>query len=209
VDSLRDKAVSHVHEQWQDLTERFPRLALASAGRQRSVVAIVVVSAQSGSPYFLLTRRSATLRRHPGQYALPGGKLDPDESIVEGMRRELVEELGLDLQPSAVVGMLDDYATRSGFLITPVVVSAGEEAVQLRPDPAEVAHVHTIPIDELGVTPTMTTIPESTAPVIKLPLLGGFVHAPTGAILYQFGELAVHGRVTRVAHLEQPVFAWR
>ena len=45
--------------------------------------------------------------------------------------------------------------------------------------------------------------------MIQVPLFGRFVHAPTGAVLYQFREVVLHGRSTRVAHLEQPVFAWR
>ena len=45
--------------------------------------------------------------------------------------------------------------------------------------------------------------------MIQLPLLGTLVHAPTAAMLHQFGEVVLHGRPTRVAHFEQPVFAWR
>jgi hypothetical protein len=61
----------------------------------------------------------------------------------------------------------------------------------------------------IDVEPRFHAIPESDAPVIQLPLFDRFVHAPTGAVLYQFRELALHGRTTRVAHYEQPVFAWR
>ena len=42
-----------------------------------------------------------------------------------------------------------------------------------------------------------------------MPLAGSKIHAPTAAVLYQFREVALAGRDTRVAHLEQPVFAWR
>ena len=51
--------------------------------------------------------------------------------------------------------------------------------------------------------------PEAEAPVIQLPMLGRFLHAPTAAIIYQFCQVACRGLSTRVAHLEQPVFAWR
>jgi hypothetical protein len=80
---------------------------------------------------------------------------------------------------------------------------------RLTPNPAEVAELHRIPLTDLDVTPRFLAIPESDRPVIQLPLIGHFVHAPTAAVLYQFSELARHGRETRVAHLEQPVFAWR
>jgi hypothetical protein len=45
--------------------------------------------------------------------------------------------------------------------------------------------------------------------VIQLPLLGSYLHAPTAAIIYQFCQVALHGAGTRVAHFEQPVFAWK
>ena len=124
--------------------------------------------------------------------------------------RELEEEVGLRLGPSAVLGALDDYPTRSGFVITPVVVWGGARRV-LIPDPQEVASVHRVPVDELarpGV-PVLRSIPESTRPVISIPLVGTQIHAPTAAILYQLCEVALRGRATRVAHYEQPVFAWR
>ena len=109
-----------------------------------------------------------------------------------------------------MLGALDDYPTRSGFVITPVVLWGGASRV-LTPDPREVASIHRVPVDELarpGV-PVLRSIPESTRPVISIPLVGTQIHAPTAAILYQLREAALHGRATRVAHYEQPVFAWR
>jgi hypothetical protein len=109
-----------------------------------------------------------------------------------------------------VLGLLDDYETRSGFVITPVVVWAGD-APRLEPNPAEVARAYVVPLAELDQpgTPRFITIPESDRPVVQMPLLGGVVHAPTAAVLYQLREVVLHGRPTRVDHLEQPVFAWR
>jgi hypothetical protein len=66
-----------------------------------------------------------------------------------------------------------------------------------------------VPVTDLAVAPNFVSIAGSTQPVIQVPLLGSFVHAPTGAILHQFGELVLHGRPTRVAHFEQPRFAWQ
>ena len=179
-------------------------------GRRASAVAVTVAVRPAGEPYFLLTRRSATLRAHARQWALPGGRMDDGETAEQAALRELDEELGLRLEPSAVLGRLDDYPTRSGFVITPVVVWAGAEPVPV-PHPAEVESVHEIPLADLDVedSPRFVTIPESDAPVIQVPLLGSLIHAPTAAVLYQFREVALHGRATRVAHYEQPVFAWR
>jgi 8-oxo-dGTP pyrophosphatase MutT (NUDIX family) len=156
----------------------------------------------------LLTRRAPTLRRHANQWALPGGRLDPGETEIVAARRELDEELGLRLDDDAVLGVLDDYPTRSGYLITPVVLWGGP-ARDLSPNPAEVGSVHRVALRQIDVDPLFLTIPESDAPVIQVPMLGRFVHAPTGAVLHQFREVVLHGRPTRVAHLEQPVFAWR
>ncbi len=166
------------------------------------------LTVEDGGLAFLLTRRAARLRGHARQWALPGGRAEPGETPGETARRELAEELGLTLGPDTELGLLDDYATRSGYVMTPVVLWAGD-APHLVPSPAEVASVHRVPVADIDVDPVFVTIPESDAPVIRLPLFDGFVHAPTAAILHQFREVVLRGRPTRVAHLEQPVFAWR
>ncbi len=183
----------------------FPRQAAVRPELKSAAVAITLTE---DGPSFLLTRRATTLRGHAGQWALPGGRAEPGETHGEAARRELAEELGLVLDPDAELGLLDDYATRSGYVITPVVLWAGADP-ELRPNPAEVGELHRVPLELIDVEPRFLAIPESDAPVIQLPLFGRFVHAPTGAVLYQFREVVLHGRHTRVAHLEQPVFAWR
>ena len=176
-------------------------------GRRAAAVAIVVVE-DDGGPGIVLTKRSARLRAHAGQWALPGGRVDAGETYEDAALRELHEELGMLLSPHAVIGRLDDYPTRSGYVITPVVVWAGADAT-MTPNPAEVASAHVVSGPVLDVEPRFVSIPESTSPVIQLPMLGTLIHAPTAAVVYQFRELALHGRVVRVDELEQPVFAWR
>ncbi|MDN5748585.1 MAG: CoA pyrophosphatase [Pseudonocardia sp.] len=185
----------------------FVRVAADRPDLKTAAVAITLVGGPDGLA-FLLTRRAAAMRRHAGQWALPGGRADPGESAPEAARRELGEELGLHLGADAELGLLDDYATRSGYVITPVVLWAGA-ATDLAPNPEEVGEVHRVPLAHIDVEPRFLAIPESDAPVIQLPLFGRYLHAPTGAVLHQFREVVLHGRHTRVAHLEQPVFAWR
>jgi 8-oxo-dGTP pyrophosphatase MutT (NUDIX family) len=188
----------------------FERRPIAPDGRRPAAVAVVLLPDDEGRACFLLTRRTATLRAHARQWALPGGRTDAGESAAEAALRELEEELGLVLTPESVLGLLDDYGTRSGFIITPVVAWAGGP-VELAPNPAEVANVYRVPLAELDKpdVPRLITIPESDRPVIQVPLLSSLIHAPTAAVLYQIREVVVHGRATRVAHFEQPTWAWK
>jgi 8-oxo-dGTP pyrophosphatase MutT (NUDIX family) len=189
----------------------FKRIAppAAAAGLKAAAVAIALLPLANGEAGFLLTRRAEQLRGHRGQWALPGGRSEADESIAAAARRELAEEVGLSLGPDAVLGVLDDYATRSGYLMTPVVLWAGAGATP-HANPGEVASVHKIGLSQLVDADALdfVSIPESERRVIRLRINGSLVHAPTAAVLYQFGEL-LQGRTTRVAELEQPVFAWR
>jgi 8-oxo-dGTP pyrophosphatase MutT (NUDIX family) len=188
----------------------FERRAIAPDGRRPAAVAVVLLADDEGRACFLLTRRTATLRAHARQWALPGGRIDSGESVEGAALRELREEVGLALDGDSVLGLLDDYGTRSGFIITPVVAWAGE-STGIVPNPAEVAHVYRVPLVELDKpdVPRLITIPESDRPVIQVPLLSSLIHAPTAAVLYQIREVVVHGRPTRVAHFEQPTWAWK
>jgi len=201
-DALLDRARANL--------SAFERLALPDDGRRRAAVAQVLLYDEEGRACFLITRRAATLRKHTGQWALPGGRLDAGETAERAALRELQEEVGLTLDESTVLGALDDYGTRSGFIITPVVVWGGLVG-ELTPNPAEVAKIFRVPLDDLEGpdVPRLISIPESDRPVIQLPLLGTLIHAPTAAVVYQMREVVVHGRATRVNHFEQPVWAWR
>jgi 8-oxo-dGTP pyrophosphatase MutT (NUDIX family) len=164
----------------------------------------------SGGAAFLLCRRAVRLRAHSAQWALPGGRLDPGETVVDAALRELAEELGIRLAPSAVLGLLDDYPTRSGYVITPVVVWGGGR-LDPRPSPDEVVAVYRVGLHQLlrQDSPRFIAIPESPRPVVQIPLGNDLIHAPTGAVLLQFRWLCLEGRHDAVDELEQPVFAWR
>ncbi|HVR29966.1 MAG TPA: CoA pyrophosphatase [Thermoanaerobaculia bacterium] len=189
---------------------RFEWRAIESPGSRRAAVAVTLAPNRELRSCFLLTRRAKKLTHHGGQWALPGGRMEEGESAADAARRELDEELGLSLDALAIVGRLDDFETRSGFVISPVVLWC-EDYRELTPDPREVARAYRVPIADLDRpdVPILSHIPQSDRPVLSMPILGGKVHAPTAAFIYQLLEVALYGRATRVAHYEQPVFAWR
>lgn len=209
------------------LRERLARHAvhgIEPAGRRRAAVAVAVTEAGFGADVpgtpvhaawsaataLLLTRRAAALSAHAGQWALPGGRIDGAETPEQAALRELHEEVGLVLGADAVLGRLDDYATRSGYVITPVVVWAGP-ARELQPNPAEVAGVHRIPASELlrADAPILNHVRGRAQPVLRMPIGARWIAAPTAAFLYQFREWCLLQHDTRVAHFDQPYFAWR
>jgi 8-oxo-dGTP pyrophosphatase MutT (NUDIX family) len=185
----------------------FDRISTPRPGLTLASVAVCVMSPPGGNT-LLITRRAATLRTHPGQWALPGGRRDQGESAEGAALRELHEETGLGRAADAVLGLLDDYVTRSGYVITPVVVWGGVPRTELAGPASEVTRVYQIPLADLDVQPEFVTLPEAEGPVIRLPLLGRHVHAPTAAIIYQFCQVALHGADQRVAHFGAPAFAW-
>ena len=201
-DVLRERIAAHL--------SAFARLEHDDGDLKRAAVALTLVAGEAGEGAFVLTRRSSRLKRHKGQWALPGGRMDPGETPVEAALREMDEEISLGVGADAVLGLLDDYPTRSGYLITPVVVWAGHDAV-MAANPDEVESIHLIAFRDLfrPGSPEFVSIPESARPVIRIPIAGSKVHAPTAAFIYQFRDVALSGLDTRVAHLEQPVFAWR
>ena len=149
------------------------------------------------------------MNRHGGQYALPGGRLDEGESVIEAALRETHEEVGLYLETSSVLGLLDDLVTRSGFVITPVVAWAGVDP-GFEADPGEVAQLYRLPLEELDAPSVPETVPDRAGgkPVMSavFPTIGQRMYAPTAALLYQFREVCLHGRSTRVGDLGQPEF---
>lgn len=189
---------------------QFPVRSLPAGDRRAAAVAAVVCR-DGGRAALVITRRSGSLRAHGNQWALPGGRVDPGETAVEAALRELREEVNLTLGEAAVLGTLDDYATRSGYRITPVVLWAEVDWRALKANPAEVALIQPFAFSELARrdSPILQRAAEGNQEVLSMHFHGDVVFAPTGAILYQFREVALFGRHTRVAHYDQPRFAWR
>lgn len=186
-------------------------LAVVDAGMGANLPGFTLHSLWSTDAAFVLTRRAARMNRHAGQWSLPGGRIDPFETPLQAALRELHEEVGLAVGTSGVLGCLDDYATRSGFVITPYVVWAGSAAT-LTPDPGEVAGAHRIPFTELlrDDAPILDPPHEGCdQPVLRMPLGNHWVAAPTAAILYQFAQQCLLDRPMPVAHFDQPRFTWK
>ena len=201
---------SHLRDQLRERIASFSWQPIIGKGRRRAAVVFALVPDASGQAAVVLTRRADNLRRHSGQFALPGGRVDTGETMIVAGLRELHEEIGLKLPPEAILGQLDDYQTRSGFLITPLVAWAGE--VELTPDPSEVAAIYRVPLADIGRPGALvdtTYFPGDPIPALHLESVGTYVFSPTAALLHQFAEIAVHGRRTAVAHMPQPAFAAR
>lgn len=167
------------------------------------------VDGTAGGASLLLTRRGGHLSAHARQWAFPGGRIDAGETALEAAMRESNEEVGLELSEHHLLGRLDDYPTRSGYVMTPFVFWVPDQDPIANPD--EVASVHRIGFHELqrDDSPRFVDIPESDRPVVQVPIGGDLIHAPTGAIIYQFRAVGLDGLATRVDELEQPVFAWK
>ena len=175
-----------------------------------AVVIAVSKHSKTGEACIYITLRSSSLRKHAGQLALPGGKVDAGESISQAALRELSEELGLDLPEKNVMGRLDDFHTQSGFVISPVVVwNDGNHPLNINAD--EVAKVYEIPFSELMSSQLATVDHSQTPPMFSIypPTIDHNVYSPTAALVYQFREVLLLSRSTRVAHYAQPAFAWR
>ena len=194
-----------------DRLANFERQEHDGEGLKHAAVTMTLNDDGTGQTAFVLTRRTPRLSSHAGQKALPGGRIDTGETAIEAGLRELSEEINMHLGSDAVLGLLDDYPTRSGYVITPVVIWAGAGA-EMSPNPDEVAKIMPITLSDLirPDSPEFERIPESERLVLKIRFGDDHVHAPTAAVIHQFIEVLMRGRNNiRVDHVEQAVFAWR
>jgi 8-oxo-dGTP pyrophosphatase MutT (NUDIX family) len=112
---------------------------------------VLIALTQSGG--VLLTERSASMRDHAGQVALPGGRIEPtDRDAVDAAFREAREEIGLDPGRLDALGLLPAYLTGSGYRVQAVVaLVVGDLDLHghLLPDPREVASIFEVPLSFL------------------------------------------------------------
>ena len=180
------------------------RERVVAEGSHRRAGVAVTVYPRRGEPHLLVIKRSFA-GRNAGQWALPGGRVEEHESAVDAALRELAEEAGISAGPEDVAGVLDDLVTGSGFVITPVVVVL-RDAVRPRRDPHEVHSLHPVALRRL-MSPSVPRWRRQPAgdPLLQMPLRHDMViHAPTGAIIWQFREVALLGAEVGTADVLQP-----
>ena len=206
----RDRRLDHGRTHVVDLRAEIERNLQAfervrSASAQTGAAVAIVVMENGGHPVVPIFQRSDRLRRHAGQMALPGGRMHPDETVEAAALRELEEELALVVTQEDVLGHLDDFDTRSGFTISPVVAWSPASASELRPSGAEVAQLFLVGLPELREAAAGAL--EGDQFSMRLPEVEVF--APTAAILYQFSRVALDGQLVRVVDFYQPPWTHR
>lgn len=187
----------------------FDRRAIDEPERRHAAVAILL-SPRDGELTYAITRRALTLRRGAGNFALPGGNFEPGEDAVGAALRETAEELGVSLGRDAALGLLDDFVTLGGHVVTPVVLWSSEP-LTLDPDPAEVHEAWLEPLLDLDHPEAPRTVahPDGGEPILRMHVRGQWINPPTAAWLYQFREVALYGRALRVHAVGQPSWTAR
>lgn len=188
---------------------RFERLAIEAEGRRQAAVAIVLSPTDQG-PSFLLTRRALHLRGGAGNYALPGGHLDPGEDAIDAASRETWEELGVAVERDAALGLLDDFVTLRGQVVTPVIFWTPER-LALTPNPDEVHDAWFVPLSDLDHprAPRRERHPGGGPSILRMFARGSWINPPTAAWLYQFREVCLRGRQVRTHGIGQPAWTAR
>jgi 8-oxo-dGTP pyrophosphatase MutT (NUDIX family) len=202
MDALRDLIIANL--------AAHDRHVVAAAPGQRLAAVALLISPVDGTATYAITRRALTLRRGAGNFALPGGNLDPGEDAVDGALRETAEELGVKLTKDHCLGLLDDFVTLGGHRVTPVVLLS-REPLALNPDPAEVHMAWLEPLSDLShpEAPRREAHPDGGEDILRMYVRGHWINPPTAAFLYQFREVALNGRATRVHSIGQPSWTAR
>ena len=199
-EALRNRLVSNL--------DRFEPQKIKAHDLKQAAVALIVAPIEEEGASLVVTKRVTKLRNHAGQWALPGGRIDPGETPLEAAQRETEEEIGLSLAQDSLLGRLDDFQTLSGYVISPFVFWASADA-SMTPNPDEVAFIQQFPVALFDRPDLVRLLPgrSDDAPVLRLVIGDTMIHAPTGAFLLQFYDVAVKGEATRVNHFGQPDWA--
>lgn len=151
------RSVAGFHELEARLAAGRPR-RMEIDGFRRAAVLVPMLDGPAGVE-LLFTVRAAKLRRHAGEIAFPGGRLEPGEDDVQAALRETMEEVGLDVHPRQVLGTLSDHPSPAGYVATPLVARVPWPQ-ELTLDPGEVASVFTVPLERLRTITPQTRVAE-------------------------------------------------
>lgn len=122
-----------------------PAVSLPPGRKLRPAAVLIAVQGD----HVWLTKRASGLKHHPGQIALPGGKVDADDDGVIGAAlRESHEEIGLSPDRVEVLGVLPPHETVTGFTVTPVL-GLIDRPFAPRPEAGEVEEVFAVPLSHL------------------------------------------------------------
>jgi 8-oxo-dGTP pyrophosphatase MutT (NUDIX family) len=125
------------------------RMRVTDAVLVPAAVLVPLVVSANGELSLLLTQRTENLKKHSGQIAFPGGKVDPEDlDAIDAALREAFEEVGLERQLFEVLGTMPVYETGTGFAITPVVALI-REGFSMTLSEQEVAEAFTVPLSFL------------------------------------------------------------
>ena len=114
-----------------------------------TAAAVLIAVTDRTEPGVILTQRPETMRRHPGQAAFPGGRVDVgDASVIAAALREAEEEIGLARHIPDVIGTVDLYRTITSYTITPVLAVIPPD-LALVANPHEVSDIFEVPLDFL------------------------------------------------------------
>ncbi|HYD18514.1 MAG TPA: CoA pyrophosphatase [Patescibacteria group bacterium] len=124
-----------------------PGMAMKPPTRDAAVLILLIERPEGVT--ILFTERTHTLNAHAGQVSFPGGGVEAhDKDANETALREAAEEIGLDVNNARVIGQLDEYVTRTGFRVTPIVAVLKAEQSWV-PSPDEVARIFEVPVDDI------------------------------------------------------------
>jgi 8-oxo-dGTP pyrophosphatase MutT (NUDIX family) len=131
------------------LLESDMRDALVAEEQAITPAAVLVPIVDRPEPGVIFTVRTSRMRRHAGQVAFPGGRIDPeDDGPIAAALREAEEEIGLARHEVEIVGIADRYRTVTGFEVTPVLGVIPPD-LPLTPHPDEVAEIFEAPLHHI------------------------------------------------------------